>query len=283
MVARRVLLAASALPVFVVGLLGASVAAAKPVSCAHLMEGTIHGNLLARSGCELANAVVDGNVKVTTGGSFVTRAETSVTITGGVISDKASDVRMDASGSIGSNVWLKRTSGEAQVTNSTVEGQVRIEKNLGSVGVGGTARSVMVHNNTVRDANVDGIGSISVAATISGALGVNNNSLSVAGGNALTIAGSAVDGAATVDSNSLAGGERDVAHIADNSVGGSLRVNDDTVDGSTESLTFIGDNTITENLACSGDSPAPTDIGSGPEPGPEPNSAAQLLGQCAGL
>lgn len=279
MVARRVLLAASALSLFVAGLLGASVAAAKPVSCAHLMEGTIHGNLLARSGCELANAVVDGNVKVTTGGSFVTRAETSVTITGGVISDKASYVRMDASGSIGGNVWLKRTTGEAQVTNSTVEGQVRMEKNLGSVGVGGTARSVMAHNNTVRDANIDGIGSISVAATISGALGVNNNLLSVAGGNELSIANSAVGGAATVDSNSLAGGERDVAHIGDNSVGGSLRVKDDTVDGSTESLTFIGDNTITENLACSGDSPPPTDIGEGPEP----NSAAQLLGQCAGL
>ncbi len=279
MVARRVLLAASALSLFVAGLLGASVAAAKPVSCAHLMEGTIHGNLLARSGCELANAVVDGNVKVTTGGSFVTRAETSVTITGGVISDKASYVRMDASGSIGGNVWLKRTTGEAQVTNSTVEGQVRMEKNLGSVGVGGTARSVMAHNNTVRDANIDGIGSISVAATISGALGVNNNLLSVAGGNELSIANSAVGGAATVDSNSLAGGERDVAHIGDNSVGGSLRVKDDTVDGSTESLTFIGDNTITENLACSGDSPPPTDIGAGPEP----NSAAQLLGQCAGL
>lgn len=279
MVARRVLLAASALSLFVAGLLGASVAAAKPVSCAHLMEGTIHGNLLARSGCELANAVVDGNVKVTTGGSFVTRAETSVTIIGGVISDKASYVRMDASGSIGGNVWLKRTTGEAQVTNSTVEGQVRMEKNLGSVGVGGTARSVMAHNNTVRDANIDGIGSISVAATISGALGVNNNLLSVAGGNELSIANSAVGGAATVDSNSLAGGERDVAHIGDNSVGGSLRVKDDTVDGSTESLTFIGDNTITENLACSGDSPPPTDIGAGPEP----NSAAQLLGQCAGL
>jgi len=246
---------------------------------------TIKGSVIAGPGCNLSGATVEGNVTVEPGGSLTTEGGTTTKITGNVHSNKATEVLMEAAGSIGGNVQIQGTTGGSNIRNGTVKGIVQIQNSLAFVDVAEETVEGNVHlqNNTGAGAvgciATSGPGCAFVGvehSTVGGNVLVGNNSLTATEANEVFVEHNSVShGKVQIQSNSATGGSVFNGVLAiENQVDRNLEVHNSTAEGGPTNVVEVSENTVTNNLACMNDKPPATG---------HSNIAKKKIGECEHL
>jgi hypothetical protein len=277
---RRGLLAAVTLLTLGVGMFGASFASAGgPTRCTGA-EGqvTIDGAVVAGPGCNLSETTVEGNVTVEPGGSLTTNPGSTTVITGNLQSTQATEVILEAGGSIGGNVQIQGTTGLSLIASSMVKGNVEIHNNVAFVAVlfETVGRNVTVQNNT-GGAGFK-IGTVEVHnSTVAGNVTVGNNTLTGTEINEVGAGRDKIAGNLQVQNNVATGGTlRNLVGADENIVEKNLEVHNNTASGPAGSIDLVKlrGNTVTNNLQCQNDTPVATGFN---------NTAKQKSGECAAL
>jgi hypothetical protein len=273
MMARRVLVAATTLLTLGVLVAGASVAwAGGPTRCEG-PEGpiTIKGNVTAGPGCDLSGTTVEGNVRVEPGGSLKTEEGTETTITGNVLSNKATEIVLKAGGEIGGNVQIQGTTGESLIEHGKVGRNITIRSSIASrlevrnESVGG---NVQLLNNT---GTGSGVHVVVGASTVGGNVLVINNTLTGTERNEVGAFETEIAGNLQVHNNSATGASEANEVFAElTQVGANLDVHNNTAEGP-GSKVLVLKNTVTNNLACHNDKPPASGGG---------NTAKHKTGEC---
>ena len=282
---KRVLMAAVTL--LALGMFGASGASASgPTRCKGPESGTIKGEVIAESGCNLSGTTVEGNVSVIPGGSLTTNEGSETNITGNVHSNKATEILMQAKGSIGGSVQIQGTTGGSNLRNGTVKGNVQVQNSLAFVDVAleTVGGNVQLQNNTGAGGAVgciatSGPGCAFVGverSTVVGNVLVGSNSLTATEANEVFVEHNSVShGNVQIQNNSAAGGSAFNGVLAvENQVGTNLEVHNNTAQGGPTNVVEVSDDTVTSNLACMNDKPPASGHG---------NTAKKKSGECAAL
>ena len=282
---KRLFMAAATL--LTLGVFGVSAASAGgPTRCVG-GEGpvTIKGEVIAGPGCNLSETTVEGNVTVEPNGSLTTNEGSTTVITGNVQSNKATEISLRATGSIGRNVQIQGTTGGSNLHNGTVKGNVQIQNSLAFVNVAHetVGGNVQLQNNTGAGAvgciATTGPGCAFVGverSTVDGNVLVGSNSLTATEANEVFVEHDSVShGNVQIQNNSMAGGSAFNGVLAiENQVGTNLEVRNNTAQGGPTNVVEVSDNTVTNNLACMNDKPPASGQG---------NTAKKQTGECAGL